>query len=586
MKRLISSITLCLGLLSCVETPEERTAFKKEVEALRLATEVLPGEIARLKAELEATKKSDGDAFSLSGVNEHALSLPPNALRNLNLEYKARKYDTSFLDWAADQSLLQYPIYETIRMDEGYENYFDNACPSVFTREHLHRAKAIYQLNGPVLKFLKNLIPNTGAARHRFLEPFIATLVPDLIIHHQQIVAFADWEEKLSKLYLKAEAGELPSLQDFVDAGFPAGPNSECEEGVGWDETRAWFYGFWMRRHADGTFKQVERLLRTLTNYEGLSVVARRHTGGCIAPFTYRPDGCVLSLDWDDDGKVETLTLVGPNLRIVHQDDTIPTRSYPWGYRNAARWNQRVTYQVIPSSKSGVPLLAVTSTGLEAHTGTTNTYYAYHPSRGPTLAAQENQGSDPPVWRIETVDFSPDKTLVLTVDEGEDRDEYLLKESQKRHERLTQECTDACDTLADEAALAGCPEGEGQQECLQAHAKSQVEVSDHCYVACEERALEREGQLDGAGFQNITKSTLCFKEGRYVDCNKPAKATPTDCIACPEALPQCEEGCEDCLITSSSCKTCASAECLKASASDTQTGTGEPSTPSPATGTK
>ena len=99
-------------------------------------------------------------------------------------------------------------------MDEGYENYFDNACPSVFTREHLHRAKAIYQLNGPVLRFLKNLVPNASAARHRLLEPFIATLVPELIIHHQQIVGYADWEERLSKLYVRAEAGELPSLQD------------------------------------------------------------------------------------------------------------------------------------------------------------------------------------------------------------------------------------------------------------------------------------------------------------------------------------------------------------------------------------
>ena len=59
-------ITLCLSLFGCVESPEERTAFKKEVEALKLATEVLPGEIARLKAELQATQKPQESALSLS----------------------------------------------------------------------------------------------------------------------------------------------------------------------------------------------------------------------------------------------------------------------------------------------------------------------------------------------------------------------------------------------------------------------------------------------------------------------------------------------------------------------------------------
>ena len=84
MKRLIS-IALCFALLSCVESPEERTAFKKEVEAIRLATEVLPGEIARLKAELQAAQEPNRSPLSLSGVNEHTLEVRPNALRNLSL---------------------------------------------------------------------------------------------------------------------------------------------------------------------------------------------------------------------------------------------------------------------------------------------------------------------------------------------------------------------------------------------------------------------------------------------------------------------------------------------------------------------
>ena len=75
----------------------------------------------------------------------------PNALRNLSLGEKSSGLGISFLDWATDQSLLQYPIYETMRMDEG----IDNACPSVFTREHLRRAKAVYELNKPVLNFFK-----------------------------------------------------------------------------------------------------------------------------------------------------------------------------------------------------------------------------------------------------------------------------------------------------------------------------------------------------------------------------------------------------------------------------------------------
>ena len=539
-------ITLCLSLFGCVESPEERTAFKKEVEALKLATEVLPGEIARLKAELQATQKPQESALSLSGVNTHTLKVRPNALRSLNLEYKADQYDTSFLDWAADQSLLQYPIYNSIRMDEGFELQFHEGCYETFVREHLGRAKAVYALNAPVLKFFKNLMPTRSAAKHRLLKPFIQTLVPQLIVHHQQILAFADWEARLSKLYTKAEAGELPSLQDFVDAGFPAGPSSECEPGIGWDETRAWFYGFWMRRHADGTFNHVARLLRILTNHEGLSVVARQHSRGCIAPFTHSSDGCSLQLDWDDDGSDETLSLAGPNLRVVHQDDTIPIRSYPWGYSNAARWNQRVTYRIIPKTISGVPLLAVTSIGLEAHTGETNTYYAYHPSRGLTLAAQENQGSDPPVWSIDTIAFAPDQSLVLKRDEGEERDEYFFKQAKQESDRLTQACTDQCDS----------PSG-----------KAPGDKEDTCKAKCTELALEREKSLDGAGYQTITETKLCFKEGRYKDCESPTKqAIPTDCITCPEELPQCEDGCADCLITSGTCKACATATCLKVQA--------------------
>ena len=152
-------------------------------------------------------------------------------------------------------------------MDEGYENYFDNACPSVFTREHLRRAKAVYELNKPVLNFFKNIVPRASAAKHRLLEPFIATIVPELIIHHQQIVALADWEDRLAAL----RTGRKPRtsfLQDFVDAGFQAGLDSDCE-GIGWDETRAWFYGFWMRRHADGTLPLVERLMATLVGQDG-----------------------------------------------------------------------------------------------------------------------------------------------------------------------------------------------------------------------------------------------------------------------------------------------------------------------------
>ena len=77
--------------------------------------------------------------------------------------------------------------------------------------------------------------------------------MPELIIHHQQIVALADWEDRLAKLYAQAETGALPSLQDFVDAGFQAGLDSD-EKGIGWDETRAWFYGLAL----------VERLMATL----------------------------------------------------------------------------------------------------------------------------------------------------------------------------------------------------------------------------------------------------------------------------------------------------------------------------------
>ena len=93
MKRL-HSIVSCFALLSCVESPEERTAFKKEVEAIRLATEVLPGEIARLKAgaSKQAAQEPNRSPLSLSGVNEHTLEVRPNALRNLSKEIFGLRY--------------------------------------------------------------------------------------------------------------------------------------------------------------------------------------------------------------------------------------------------------------------------------------------------------------------------------------------------------------------------------------------------------------------------------------------------------------------------------------------------------------
>ena len=91
---------------------------------------MLPGEIARLKAELQAAQEPNRSPLSLSGVNEHTLEVRPNALRNLSLGEKSSGLGISFLDWATDQSLLQYPIYETMRMDEGYEKLF-RQCVSV-----------------------------------------------------------------------------------------------------------------------------------------------------------------------------------------------------------------------------------------------------------------------------------------------------------------------------------------------------------------------------------------------------------------------------------------------------------------------
>ena len=483
MKRLIS-IALCFALLGCVESPEERTAFKKEVEAIRLATEVLPGEIARLKAELQAAQEPNRSPLSLSGVNEHTLEVRPNALRNLSLGEKSSGLGISFLDWATDQSLLQYPIYETMRMDEGYENYFDNACPSVFTREHLRRAKAVYELNKPVLNFFKNIVPRASAAKHRLLEPFIATIVPELIIHHQQIVALADWEDRLAKLYAQAETGALPSLQDFVDAGFQAGLDSDCEKGIGWDETRAWFYGFWMRRHADGTLPLVERLMATLVGQDQLNITTRMHSRGCIPPFTYSPQGCTYSFDWDDDGKAEVLTFVGNNLRVSHPDGSVPTRSYPWSYYKPNQPQQGLSYKIIPASLSGVPLLAVSANGATKKSGVPNAYHAYHPSRGVTVAFQYEKKSWSPAFNVQYASVSPDKTLIM-------KDE------------------------ADPEAV---------------------------------------------------EMKRCFKDGFYRDCAPSPDVAPADCITCPEELPQCEDGCADCLITSSSCKACATATCLKVKA--------------------
>ena len=75
----------------------------------------------------------------------------------------------------------------------------------------------------------------------------------------------------------------------------------------------------------------------------------------------------------------------------------------------------------------------------------------------------------------------------------------------------------------------------------------------------------------------------CFKDGFYRDCAPSPDVAPADCIiTCPEELPQCEDGCADCLITSSSCKACATATCLKVKPLEPRLKTVPPSNEQPA----
>ena len=108
MKRLISSPCV-LPLLGCVESPEERTAFKVEAIGSPLKCFQVRSHASK---RAQAAKEPNRSALSLSGVNEHTLEVRPNALRNLSLGEKSSGLGISFLDWATDQSLLQYPIYD------------------------------------------------------------------------------------------------------------------------------------------------------------------------------------------------------------------------------------------------------------------------------------------------------------------------------------------------------------------------------------------------------------------------------------------------------------------------------------------
>ena len=93
--------------------------------------------------------------------------------------------------------------------------------------------------------------------------------------------------------------------------------------------------------------------MATLVGQDQLNITTRMHSRGCIPPFTYSPQGCTYSFDWDDDGKAEVLTFVGNNLRVSHPDGSVPTRSYPWSYYKPNQPQQGLSYKIIPASLSG-----------------------------------------------------------------------------------------------------------------------------------------------------------------------------------------------------------------------------------------
>ena len=174
-------------------------------------------------------------------------------------------------------------------MDEGYENYFDDACPSVFTREHLRRAKAVYELNKPVLNFFKNIVPRAKLLSTSTLEPFIATIVPELIVHHQQIAALADWEDRLAKLYAQAEMAHFLPCKTLSMPAFKLDSTPTARRVLaGTRHARGFTAG--CGYHADGTLPLVERLMATLVGQDQLNITTRMHSRGCIPPFTYSPE--------------------------------------------------------------------------------------------------------------------------------------------------------------------------------------------------------------------------------------------------------------------------------------------------------
>ena len=80
MKRL-SSIALCFALLSCVENPEERTAFRRASDQLR---QVLPGEIARLSGATSGREPNRGQrAYQASMSTRAQCTAQPEPGRNL-----------------------------------------------------------------------------------------------------------------------------------------------------------------------------------------------------------------------------------------------------------------------------------------------------------------------------------------------------------------------------------------------------------------------------------------------------------------------------------------------------------------------
>jgi hypothetical protein len=261
------TILLCLPLIHCVESAEERLPLQKESDTLRKASVDISKDIVVLKGKIEGAKINGTGKLALDKPGIHTVKLSTQGLHEISVSYRLGEYSMPFVDWVGELALDQY--WEIRIMDKGtdYAEVENESCPETLIRSRLRKVKLLYQLNRPLIHFFKNMpvdldmVEHTQKSESFVFQPFMDTVFPQLVLHHQRITALEDWKLRLKPLLERATQGTELSLQDFVDAGFPRGADSKCESGVGWERARAWFYSFWMRRHADGTFDHVVHMM-------------------------------------------------------------------------------------------------------------------------------------------------------------------------------------------------------------------------------------------------------------------------------------------------------------------------------------